>query len=198
MGFQRKGECLVTHYRKETSAPWGEEHSSHHITRASAKEDTNSVVGTWTYPQGTYSVARRKQDGLYLYEETCYRIYGRFADEDGWVVGKIYTLRTTDDEKSRRSSESKRRIRGRTNPLASGKPDPSQGSGSRRAAPSRSACRTASGATRRRTMTFLVSWLRTPRGGSRPTSSTETTTPMPISTISGLARCEYSAEVNTW
>jgi len=97
--FQRKGECLVTHYRKETSAPWGEEHSSHHITRASAKEDTNSAVGTWTYPQGTYSVARRKQDGMYLYEETCYRIYGLFADEDGWVVGKIYTLRTTDDGK---------------------------------------------------------------------------------------------------
>lgn len=97
--LERKGEILLTSFRKSPQVAWGEEQVSKHITRSCKRENHGSIIGTWSYHEGTYSVFRRKQDGLLMYEETCYRIFGLLKEEeDGWFSGRIATLKMDDED----------------------------------------------------------------------------------------------------
>lgn len=99
MKLESKGDVLVTRFRKSKEVEWGPDQISNSIVRSCKRENHASIVGTWSYHEGTYSVFRRKQDGMLMYEETCYRIFGLLKeDESGWFMGRLATLKMNDED----------------------------------------------------------------------------------------------------
>lgn len=100
----RKGSTVVSNFQRVGPDPdgvWGEDVVATKSMRLEIPEAADSLVGSWSYQDGTYSVSR-KQDRL-LYEETCYSIYGWLVEvSDGWMEAEVWTLSTSTSEPAHR------------------------------------------------------------------------------------------------
>jgi len=89
--FLAMGQAVISNFQRAGSQVWEEDVVASKAMRMERPEGPSSLVGTWSYHNGTYSVSR-KEDRL-LYEESCYGIYGWLEEvEEGWMFAELRAL----------------------------------------------------------------------------------------------------------